>query len=64
MSLKAFHIVFVSLSTLLALGFGVWTLREPAGAYRWLGWISLVLAVLFPVYGWWFLRKMKGVDLW
>ncbi len=28
MSLKAFHIVFVAVSTLLAFGFGAWELRE------------------------------------
>lgn len=64
MSLKAFHIVFVTLSTLLAVGFGAWTLQEPTGAYRWLGWLSLVAAALLPIYGWWFLRKTEEVDLW
>ena len=64
MSLKAFHIVFVTLATLLAAGFAAWALREPTGSYRWLGVLSVAAAVALPVYGWWFLRKMKGVDLW
>jgi hypothetical protein len=64
MSLKAFHLVFVTLCTLLAVGFGAWALTEPSGAHRWLGVLSLVAAAGLPVYGWWFLRKTKGVDLW
>lgn len=64
MSLKAFHIVFVTLSTILALGFGVWALRDPTGSYGWLGMLSLVAAAILPAYGWWFLKKTKGVDLW
>ena len=64
MSLKAFHLVFVTLSTLLAVGFGAWALGEPGGDHRWLGFLSLAVAAGLPVYGWWFLRKTKGVDLW
>lgn len=64
MSLKAFHIVFVTLSTLLAVGFGVWAIAESARDGRSgtlaLGIGSLVAAVLLIVYGIWFLRKLKG----
>lgn len=66
MSLKAFHIVFVVVSTLFALGFGVWSLLAyRAGApfhyllfavAAWLAALSLV------VYGGWFLKKMKDVS--
>lgn len=64
MSLKAFHIVFVTLSTLLAAGFAIWAFQEPTGDHRWLGVLSATAAVALPAYGWWFLRKTKEVDLW
>ena len=64
MSLKAFHIVFVTLATLLAAGFAAWAFREPTGDHQWLGALAVLTAVILPIYGWWFLRKTKGVDLW
>lgn len=63
MSLKAFHIFFVVVSTLTALGFGVWALGQPADAgYRVLGILALLVGIALPVYGWWFLKKTKGVS--
>lgn len=66
MSLKAFHIFFVTVSTLLCGGVGLWGVRE----YRntggdemlWLGSASLLLGVVLVVYGFWFLRKLKHVS--
>ena len=67
MSLKAFHIVFIIFSTLLALGTGVWCL-----------WVNLVVgtpiyvvgaiasflvAIILLVYGFWFYRKMKRLRI-
>ena len=62
MSLKGFHVVFVTLSTLLALGFAGWALG--IGEHRALGVASLVVGLALPVYGWWFLRKTKDVSPW
>lgn len=66
MSLKTFHIVFVVVSTILALGFGVWAFREYRvsgdGTTVWAGVGSLLAAVALVVYGFWFLRKLKGVS--
>ena len=68
MSLKAFHIVFITLSTLLAVGFGFWSLHDHqmhgggAGAVT-LAILSFVVAVGLVVYGVWFLKKLKGVSL-
>ena len=60
MSLKAFHIVFVSLATLLALWLAAWAAGNGAPA---LAAGAAVAAVGLVVYGIWFLKKMKGVSL-
>ena len=67
MSLKTFHIVFITLSTLLSAGFGFWSYhdyRMHAG-----GMPAIVLtvvgfgaAVALVVYGVWFLKKLKDVS--
>ncbi len=66
MSLKAFHTLFIVVSTLFSFGFGVWGFVEhqrtdATGA--------LVLAILgvaaggvLIAYELWFLRKLKGVE--
>lgn len=66
MSLKAFHILFVVVSTMLALGFAWWGFRE----YRLRGdvnmlvlaGLSVVAGVALLIYGRWFLRKLKHVS--
>ncbi len=65
MSLKAFHILFIVASTLLAFGFGVWALKQYfAGASKTdlaLGIASLVLGLGLIWYGRYFLRKLKDI---
>ena len=66
MSLKAFHIVFVTLSMLLSVGFGIWSLVQyrqtsTAGMLA-MGVGGLIVAVFLIVYGVWFLRKLKHVS--
>lgn len=66
MSLKTFHIVFVTLSTILAAGFGIWAIRDyqahgETGSMV-TGVASLIGAVGLIVYGRWFLKKLKGVS--
>ena len=67
MSLKGFHIVFVVLTTLVALGIGgycVWVdmvVGEPvylAGAIA-----SFASAIALIIYGVWFYRKMKKLHI-
>ena len=66
MSLKAFHILFVVISTLGSLGFGgwgVWYYRVNGDRSALVcGIISLLVAVVLIWYGRWFLRKLKSVS--
>ena len=60
MSLKWFHIFFVTVAVLLCGGFGLWCLAaENASQYRALGIGSLVVGLGLIVYGIMFLKKMK-----
>ena len=66
MSLKIFHIFFVTVSILFCLGFSFWYFREYA---RVDGAVNLLLAcgtLLFTAallwYGKWFLNKLKGIE--
>ncbi len=67
MSLKAFHIVFIVFSTLLALGVGAWCiwvdLVEGMPIYLTGAIVSFATAVALLVYGVWFYRKMKRLRI-
>ncbi|MCL4788585.1 MAG: hypothetical protein KJ070_17625 [Verrucomicrobia bacterium] len=65
MSLKAFHVIFITAASALAFGFGVWMLREyrlPGGGSGDLafGVASLIVGVALLVYEGYFLRKLKN----
>ena len=67
MSLKIFHIIFITFSTLLAFGIGAWCLwvnsLEASTNYL-AGAIGCFLAAAaLIVYGCWFWRKMKRLRL-
>ena len=58
MSLKAFHVLFISASVVLAFGFGAWCLgAQPP----WLasGVASVAAGIGLASYEAWFLRKMR-----
>lgn len=67
MSLKGFHIVFITFSTLLALVLGVWCIRvnlaEGAPVYLAGAIGSFAAAVALIIYGVWFYRKMKRLRI-
>lgn len=67
MTLKSFHIVFITFSTLLALACGaycVW-LNNTAGVSSYVAGAvcSFLAAVILVTYGLWFYRKMKRLRL-
>ena len=67
MSLKAFHIIFIVFSTLLAIGIGAWcmwiNLVEGVSVYLGGAIASFVCAIGLVVYGFWFYRKMKRLRI-
>ncbi len=64
MSLKAFHIFFIAVSTLLCVGFGIWATRDfnqsGNGLHLALGVGAFLMSGLLVWYGSWFLRKLKN----
>jgi hypothetical protein len=66
MSLRAFHIVFVTVSTLLFVFLAVWAFAfatDRTGTITALGAISAVFAVVMPVYGVCFYKKVRKIVL-
>ncbi len=67
MSLKAFHVVFITAASAMLFGFGVWMLREyrsPEGGTGDLVWAiaSMVTGAALLVYEGFFLKKLKNVS--
>jgi hypothetical protein len=60
MSLKWFHVVFISLSMLVSLGFGVWGLFNH---HIVLGVVSLAASAALVVYGNYFLGKARKLGV-
>lgn len=67
MSLKGFHILFITVSTMLALGVGAWCLWvnsvEGMPVFRTGAICSFVAAIGLMIYGVWFYRKMKRLRI-
>jgi hypothetical protein len=67
MSLKGFHIFFITVATLLAFGFCAWCIHAYMGdkkdMYIGLGGSSFLAGVGLIVYGISFLRKIKRLHL-
>ncbi len=67
MSLKAFHLIFITASTALAFGCGVWGLKDffAGGGGAWdliFGLGSFATAVGLVLYERYFLKKLKKVS--
>ena len=65
MSLKAFHVFFITISILVTLFFGTWlfvTVEAGEAVWRFVfGTISYGVAALLVVYGRYFLRRFRHV---
>jgi hypothetical protein len=66
MSLKAFHVIFIAASILLAFGFGIWALNahasEASTANLVMGIASLLSGVVLIEYGRRVLKKLKNIS--
>lgn len=66
MSLKAFHIIFVTAATLLCFGFGAWAFHSYSASKAqldlFMGIISVALGVGMIWYGRYFLKKLKNIS--
>lgn len=61
MSIKGFHLVFVTISTLLCVFMALWAFAfapESSGMITALGFTGVVGGLLIPVYGVYFYRKI------
>lgn len=67
MSLKYFHMIFVTVVVLFCLGFAAWCFFSPDApqttAYRVAGGGSIVGAILALVYGVWVWKKLKRLPI-
>jgi hypothetical protein len=66
MSLKGFHIVFVTVSTLLCVFLALWAFLitpEKSTMSAVLGSIGLVGSILMPCYGFYFYRKITHIHI-
>ena len=66
MSLKGFHIVFVTVCTLLFAFLTVWSFvvaPEQSGVIRSMGYVGIAGIVMMTVYGSYFLRKARKIHL-
>lgn len=65
MSLKAFHVLFITIASAMAFGCGVWGLKshfsaEPSAFDLWLGLVGVLAGIGLIVYEIRFLKKTKG----
>ena len=66
MSLKAFHIIFVIVSTLLTISVGLWAISQYRStgslSMLWFGMGSFAGTIALGVYGRYFLKKLKHIS--
>ncbi|MEJ6718420.1 MAG: hypothetical protein ACJAT6_000294 [Akkermansiaceae bacterium] len=62
MSIKGFHLIFITIAALFCAGFGVWALfldeKESASLF---GVLTLIASAVLVVYGFYFRRKSKDI---
>jgi uncharacterized membrane protein YpjA len=60
LSLKQFHILFITLATICFVGFGVWCFAQPEesrGLFLPLAVVAVALGLFTAIYGVWFYRN-------
>lgn len=62
LSLRIFHIVFIILSILLTIGFGIWGVMQANNLFLFLGVASFVIGALLVFYLIKIVRKFKQVS--
>ncbi len=67
MSLKTFHIIFITVTTLLCVFLAVWGFKlAPAYLYdsaKKVGYLGVIGSLLMPIYGVYFYQKVKKLSL-
>ncbi len=67
MSLRAFHLIFVIITTLLCVFLAFWGFKlaplEMADSAGWFAWGGVIGAIVMPVYGVYFYQKAKKLIL-
>ena len=59
MSLKAFHLIFVTLLTTLSFGCAAWAFATGSPLF---GCVGIVAGILVIIYGIYFLKKLKKIS--
>jgi hypothetical protein len=59
MSLKAFHLIFVTLLTSLSFGFSAWAFASGKVIF---GALGIAAGILVVIYGIYFLKKLKKIS--
>jgi hypothetical protein len=59
MSLKAFHLIFVTLLTALSFGCAAWAFADGSPVF---GGIGVAAGILVIIYGVYFLKKLKKIS--
>ena len=59
MSLKAIHLIFVTLLTLLSFGCAAWAFNNERPQW---GWVGIIAGICVIVYGRYFLKKLKRIS--
>jgi hypothetical protein len=59
MSLKAFHLIFVTLLTTLSFGCAAWAFADGNSTF---GGIGIAAGILVIIYGVYFLKKLKKIS--
>ncbi|NWK55483.1 hypothetical protein HW115_07660 [Verrucomicrobiaceae bacterium N1E253] len=66
MSLKGFHILFITIATLLCVFVALWAFvleRLPDPGLQMFGASCALASVALPIYGWRFYRKAKAIHV-